>query len=89
MNITFDPAKSAINLRKHGVSLSMAESIDVEQVVCRPDDRADYGELREVGYAPIAGRIYCVVFTQREDTYRVISLRKASNREIEAYEQAT
>ncbi|MCF7696963.1 BrnT family toxin [Mycetohabitans sp. B2] len=30
-----------------------------------------------------------VVFTQRGDTFRVISLRKANNREISRYEQAT
>lgn len=87
MNITFDPDKSAINLHKHGVSLSLAERIDVEQILCRADDRADYGEVREIGYAPIDGRIYCVVFTQRGEVFRVISLRKAKALEVRRYEQ--
>ena len=54
-----------------------------------PDDRKDYGELREIGYAVIESRLYCVVFTQRGDIFRVISLRKANNREIDRYEEAT
>lgn len=37
----------------------------------------------------IAGRLYCVVFTQRGDVIRVISLRKANYRENIRYEQAT
>lgn len=30
-----------------------------------------------VGFAPIGHKIYCVVFTERQDVYRIISLRKA------------
>ncbi|MFM0364692.1 BrnT family toxin [Paraburkholderia sediminicola] len=37
----------------------------------------------------IDARLYCVVFTQRGETFRVISLRKANNREIDRHEKAT
>jgi uncharacterized DUF497 family protein len=86
---TYDPAKSEANRGKHGVSLALAEAIDWSSVWCAPDDRKDYRELREIGYAVIEGRLYCVVFTQRGRAFRVISLRKANNREIERYEEAT
>lgn len=89
MKTTCDQAKSATNERKHGVSLALAEAINWPSVWCAPDDRKDYGELREIGYAAIDARLYCVVFTQRGETFRVISLRKANNREIERYEEAT
>ena len=89
MKTTNDPIKSEANLRKHGVSLALAERIDWSSVWCMPDDRKDYGELREIGYAVIESRLYCVVFTQRGDIFRVISLRKANNREIDRYEEAT
>lgn len=89
MKTTFDPVKSEVNQCKHGVSLTLAEAIDWSSVWCAPDDRSDYGELREIGYAVIDARLYCVVFTQRAETFRVISLRKANNREIDRYEQAT
>lgn len=89
MRMTHDQAKSDVNEQKHGVSLSNAKAIDWSSVWCAPDDRKDYGELREIGYAVIGVRLYCVVFTQRDETFRVISLRKANNREIDRYEKAT
>jgi len=89
MKTTFNQAKSEANQRKHRVSLVLAEAIDWSSVWCAPDDRKDYGELREIGYTVIDTRLYCVVFTQRGKTFRVISLRKANNREIDRYEEAT
>jgi uncharacterized protein len=56
------------------VPLLLAKAIDWSAVWCAPDDRRDYGELREIGYAPIDGHLYGVVFTQRGDKFRVISL---------------
>jgi uncharacterized protein (DUF4415 family) len=42
------------------------------------DTRRDYMEVREVGFALIGTRLYCVVFTQRGDVMHVISLRMAN-----------
>ena len=52
------------------------------------DPRRDYGERRMIGYALMGERLYCVVFTERRDAYRIISLRKANNREITCYVKA-
>jgi uncharacterized DUF497 family protein len=82
MEITFDPAKDASNIRKHGVSLVLASEIDWSDVMARHDNRRDYFELREIGYAVIQDRLYCVVFTQRGETMHTISLRKANRREV-------
>jgi uncharacterized DUF497 family protein len=89
MRIIFSSGKSDGNLRKHGVPLSLAEAIDWSSVWCAIDDRRDYGEVREIGFAFIHGRLHCVVFTQRGNLFHVISLRKANNREIQIYEHAT
>lgn len=86
MKIAFDPAKDAINRTKHGVSLGEVARLDWDWVLAKPDTRADYGELREIGYGPIGRRLYCVVFVDRGDTRRIISLRKANRREIDRYE---
>ena len=88
MEISYDAAKNAVNEAKHGVPLSLTALIDWSAVMCPPDVRHDYGELREIGLTLIKGRLYCVVFTQRAETLRVISLRKANNREMGHYEQA-
>lgn len=85
MRITFDPAKDDSNQAKHGLSLVLAVELEWDAQLCRPDVRRDYGELREVGYAPIGQRLYRVVFVQRHDEMRVISLRKANRREVLDY----
>jgi uncharacterized DUF497 family protein len=41
-----------------------------------------------IGYALQGERLYCVVFTDRGTVRRIISLRKANNREIMRYVQA-
>ncbi len=89
MEISFDPAKNRTNLTKHGVELGLAGRIDWPEVWFDVDVRADYSELREIGYALIDGRLYCVVYTQRGDTMHVISLRKANRREVKRYDEET
>ncbi|PZX34724.1 conserved hypothetical protein [Cupriavidus phytorum] len=85
MQISFDFGKDAANTVKHGISLAMAAEIDWSDVMCRPDTRNDYRELREIGFGFIGDRLYCVVFTQRGETFHVISLRKANMREVQDY----
>jgi hypothetical protein len=85
MNITFDPAKERRNLSKHHVSLNEAKKLEWDWLLVMPDIRRDYGELRMIGYAPIGDRIYCVVFVDRDEERRIISLRKANDREVKRY----
>lgn len=89
MHSEYDTQKDAANLQKHGVSLALANEIDWSAVLCTVDDRADYSEVREVGYAVIRQRLHVVVFVQRGDTMRIVSLRKANKRELKHYEDAT
>ncbi|SPB12954.1 hypothetical protein NOV72_00255 [Caballeronia novacaledonica] len=84
-DVTFDPLKDAINRIQHGVSLGLAREIAWDDVVLKVDNRRDYGEVREVGYMPIRGRTFCVVFTWRDETRRIISLRRANEREVDRY----
>ncbi len=86
MKFAFDPAKDAIDRSKHGVSLSEAVRLDWNRVLAKLDSRTDYREPRQIGYGPIGRRLYCVVFVDRGDTLRIISLRKANNRETDRYE---
>jgi uncharacterized DUF497 family protein len=45
----------------------------------------DYGEPRVVSAGYISGRLHLVVWTARGDIKRIISLRKANDREEKAY----
>jgi len=85
MIIQFDPAKDAKNIDKHGVSLAAAEGFEWEQAVRWPDRRRNYGEDRIAGLGYIGDRLFYVVFAARGEERRIISLRKANQREVKRY----
>lgn len=88
MLIEYDEAKSAVNHEKHGMPLSHALFIEWETLWSLPDVRREYGEERFIGYAYIGPRLFCVVFTDRDDVRRIISLRRANRREETRYAEA-
>ena len=85
MKIDYDDTKDAVNTQKHGVSLSEAGSVEWGTAVIWPDTRKNYGENRMVAMAYIGARIYSVVFVDRDNVRRIISLRKANKREVRRY----
>ena len=85
--IEFDPVKSQHNFEQHGFHLSHCNLIDWNLLWAIPDIRKPYGEMRWIAFAPIGKRVFCLVFTVRESSFRVISLRKANAREIQRYEK--
>lgn len=87
LNISFDAAKDVLNVRKHGVSLAIAAELEWESAVYWADVRRDYGEARTVAVAFIGLRLHYVVFVDRPGERRVISLRKANQREVRRYAQ--
>ncbi|MDO8349874.1 MAG: BrnT family toxin [Gallionella sp.] len=85
MNITFDPSKDAINIDKHGVSLAEASKLDWECAMIWADTRYEYGEERFSALVPLGNRLYFTAFVYRSDTRRIISLRKANDKEVKYY----
>lgn len=85
MRYVFDPAKDAVNRAKHGVSLALAEVLFAGRHLSVSDDRFEYGEIREVAFGLINGRLFVCVYVDREAERRVISLRKANRREVKRY----
>ncbi|MBO9332378.1 hypothetical protein A6B37_02515 [Achromobacter sp. HZ01] len=85
MIITFDTAKDLSNQRKHGVSLAAAEWFEWDEALVREDMRREYGERRMIALGYIDVRLYCVVYVDRNDERRIISLRKANSREVNLY----
>ena len=79
----FDPAKEAVNLAKHGISL--ARWVDLSVLAIIRDERFDYGEPRFRAYGHIDGTAYCLVFTVRGERYRPISLRRAHAKEMKRH----
>lgn len=86
MEMEFDPAKAASNLRKHGVSFAHAEQALRDPFAVTIDDPDTHDEVRFVTLGMDAlGRVLVVVHTIRDERIRVISARKASPNEARQY----
>ena len=81
----WDPAKNAIDRRKHGISFE--EEIEIfDGPVLSSQDQDIHGEHRERSYGLIRDVVVvCVVHTDRDATRRVISARKATRKEREEF----
>lgn len=89
MRIEFDPEKGASNLEKHGVSLELAGQLDWEAALVWIDDRFPYAELRMIALAPETNVLYYVAFVDLGEARRIISLRRATRREVNHYVHST
>lgn len=85
LRIEFDPQKDRVNREKHSVSLALARDLEWDEALIHEDTRMAYGEIRMIAVAPIRSRLYVVVYTDRLECRRIISLRKANDREVKAY----
>ena len=87
MKLTFDSAKDSSNIEKHGLSLAEAKFLDWAGALNWIYSRKDYGEVRYVALVPMRQRLYYVVYVDLRLVRRIISLRKANNREVDIYEK--
>ena len=83
----WDEEKDRRNFEKHGLAFADAEMVFSGPCLTFPDNRVDYGEDRFVTLGPLAGRVVVIVHTQRDDVTRIISMRKANDREQKHYQK--
>lgn len=81
----WDDEKARSNLRKHGVAFGLLEHFEFETAIEWIDDRDDHGEERIIIVGVIGSKLFTLVYTLRGTTIRVISLRKASKKEVDKY----
>lgn len=86
MQIEWDPAKAAANLKKHGVSFEEAATSMLDPLALAQEDPTSTDEARWVLVGmSAAARLLTVVYALRsEERVRLISARKATRKE-EAY----
>ena len=89
MEYEWDEAKRRSNLAKHGIDFTAAAQFDWPGAARFFDRRRPYGEARWLALGMISGQLYALVYTMRDTRVRIISLRKANNKEIRRYEAAT
>jgi hypothetical protein len=87
MKIEFDPAKSEKNARERGMPFALKEQFDWESSFTEFDTRFAYPEERRVTFGYIGNRLHVVCHTPIEGGIRVISFRKANDREVRKYEE--
>ena len=87
MRLTFDPAKREKALAERGLGFARAREVFEGVTVTTDDNRLDYGEDRRVTVGYLDGRVVVVVWTRRGQARRIISMRKANEREIAKFAQ--
>lgn len=86
IRIEFDPRKDAENQTKHGASLAFgAEVLSDPRRLDVFDIRYDYGEIRVMSLGLVEDRLWVCVFVLRGDAHRIVSVRKANERERRRY----
>ena len=85
MRITWDEAKAASNLVKHGVAFGAVSGFDRETALVRADVRFTHSEPCLVAFGIIGDRLHVLVFSVERRSLRVIGLRKANSKEFDRY----
>ena len=85
MEFTWSRAKRTANLKAHGLDFVDAPRVFEGATFTFEDDRFPYGEQRFVTLGLLAGIPVSIVHTESEHEIRVISLRKATQRETQIY----
>jgi uncharacterized protein len=80
-------AKAEANLNAHGVNFELARDVFKDPLRIEfLDDREDYGEDRFLTIGMADGQILLfVTYTEREERIRIISARRATQREQDDY----
>ena len=85
MSFEYDPQKSAGNLEKHGIDFDEAQMLwDDPELLEVPAKTVD--EQRWLVVGKIEGKHWSAVITCRQETIRLISVRRSRQEEIELYE---
>ena len=85
MQFTWSERKRTGNLKEHKLDFIDAASVFEGLTYTFEDDRFAYGEQRFVTLGVLAGIPVSIAHTETDHEIRVISFRKATNREAQIY----
>jgi len=87
MRFRYDPAKAIANFRKHGVSFADAEGVFHDPLAVTQEDPDAESERRFVAVGlGSAADLLVVVYAMRNEEVRLISARRATQKERKTYE---
>ncbi|MCL2635928.1 MAG: BrnT family toxin [Betaproteobacteria bacterium] len=85
MQIEFDDDKRNKALAERGLDFARAAEVFAGRHFTAEDVREDYNEARHITVGKLDGRLVVMVWTQRGAARRIISMRKANEREQARY----
>ena len=85
MEFSWSERKRVLNLKEHKLDFVDAPSVFDGLTYTFEDDRFSYGEQRFVTLGLLAGIPVSIAHTENDHEIRVISFRKATNRETQIY----
>jgi uncharacterized DUF497 family protein len=85
VRIDFDPVKRLRTLEARGLDMARAEEVFEGPSLTFTDVRFAYGEERFVTVGFLSGRMVVLAWTERGNARRIISMRKANEREQERF----
>lgn len=86
MEIEFDIDKRAATLRERGLDFVDATRVFAGRSITFEDRRRDYGEPRRVTIGEVGERMVVIAWTLRGKRRRILSIRKANEREQALYD---
>jgi uncharacterized DUF497 family protein len=86
MDFEFDPSKSDANLLKHGIDFLAAQALWRDPALLEIPARTS-SESRFLVIGRLRGRHWSAVITYRQQTIRLISVRRSRPEEVQLYEQ--
>ena len=88
VKIEYDQAKRQATLDQRGLDFEDAPLVFAgPRRITWPDNRQEYGEPRKITMGELLGRLVIIVHTKRGNTTRIISMRKANEREQHWFEE--
>jgi uncharacterized DUF497 family protein len=87
MLFEWDDRKAAQNVAKHGVPFEYAARVFLDPHRLDSQDNRHHSEERWLTLGKIEGRLFAVAYTPRGTVLRLISARKANERELRKYNE--
>ena len=84
-----DPAKADANIVSGRPPFTDVHRFDFATAAIFRDERRNYGEVRKIAIGIIGEGQHVLVYTERAGRVRVISLRKANQREVDIHDRYT
>lgn len=89
MQYEWDEDKRVANLGKHGIDFGDCHAVFETDGALTIEDARDYDEQRYITIGWLREHLVVIAHTERGDTIRIISARKASTHEYRLYFQQT